>query len=85
MTKFKRHKLQEGYFSVQGRFCADSYSEKSDPKLSSRRRGIPSGSSSVSNIRLDVVVFRPDDENFPSECPSVSRNFKLFKIASVRT
>jgi hypothetical protein len=38
----------------------------------------PSGRSSISNIC-------PDDENFPSGCSSVSRNFKLFKIASVRT
>jgi hypothetical protein len=37
----------------------------------------PSERSSVSNIR-------PDDENFPSERQSVSRNFKLFKNASVR-
>jgi hypothetical protein len=38
----------------------------------------PSERSSVSNIR-------PDDENFPSGRPSVSRNFKLFKSASVWT
>jgi hypothetical protein len=78
MTSCKCHKLQKGYFSVQGRFCADSYLEKSDPKLPSGRCGIPSGRSSVSNIC-------PDDESFPSRHPSVSRNFELFKIASVRT
>jgi hypothetical protein len=43
----------------------------------SRRRDIPSGRSSVSNIC-------PDNENFPSGCPSVSRSFEQFKIASVR-
>jgi hypothetical protein len=48
------------------------------PCQPSGRRGIPSGRSSVSNIRLD-------DENFPSGCPSVSRSFEQFKIASVRT
>jgi hypothetical protein len=38
----------------------------------------PSGCSSVSNIR-------PDDENFPFGRPLVSRNLKLFKIASIQT
>jgi len=38
----------------------------------------PSGRSSVSNIH-------PDNENFTSGRPSVSRNFELFKIASIRT
>jgi len=42
------------------------------------RRGIPSGHSSVNNIR-------PDDENFPSGRPSVSRSFEQFKVASVWT
>jgi hypothetical protein len=37
--KFQCHKLQEGYFSVQGRFCANSNSKKSDPLFSSERRG----------------------------------------------
>jgi hypothetical protein len=36
-------------------------------------------------IHPDDVVFRPDDENFPSGRPSVSRSFKLFKVASVLT
>jgi hypothetical protein len=78
MTSCKCHKLQEGYFSVQGRFCADSNSDKLDPKLPSRRLSITSGRSSVSNIRSD-------DENFPSRRPSVSRSFELFKITSVQT
>jgi hypothetical protein len=29
--KFQSHKLLEGYFSVQGRFCVDSNSKKLDP------------------------------------------------------
>jgi hypothetical protein len=41
MTSCKRPKLYEGYFSVQGRFCTDSNSKKSDPKQPSRRCGIP--------------------------------------------
>jgi hypothetical protein len=48
------------------------------PCQPSGRRGIPTGRSSVSNIR-------PDDEIFQSGCPSVSRIFEQFKIASVRT
>jgi hypothetical protein len=48
------------------------------PCQPSGRRGILSGRSSVSNIC-------PDDENFPSGRPSVSRSFEQFKIASVRT
>jgi len=42
------------------------------------RRGISSRRSLVSNIR-------PDDENFPSRRPSVSRSFEQFKVASIRT
>jgi hypothetical protein len=41
MTSCKCHKLHEGYFSVQGRFCADSNSEKLDPKQPSGRCGVP--------------------------------------------
>jgi hypothetical protein len=41
MTSCKCHKLHEGYFSVKGRFCADSNSEKSDPKKPSGRCGVP--------------------------------------------
>jgi hypothetical protein len=51
MTSCKCHKLQEGYFSVQRRFCADSNSEKLDPKLPSER-------SSVSNICPDAHMCR---------------------------
>jgi hypothetical protein len=76
--KFQCHKLQEGYFSVQGRFCSDSNSEKSDPKLSSRRLNKAPGRSSVSNIR-------PDEVSIPFGLPSMSKSFKLFKVASVRT
>jgi len=48
------------------------------PCQPSGRRGIPAGRSSVSNIR-------PDEENFPSGPPSVSRSFELFKVEYVRT
>lgn len=37
MTSCKCHKLQEGYFSIQRRFCANSNSEKSDPMFPSGR------------------------------------------------
>jgi hypothetical protein len=56
---------------------------------------IPTQRSRIPSNRLDDVVFpyghssmsniRPDDENFPSRRLSVSRNFKLFKSASVQT
>jgi len=74
--KFQSHKLQEGYFSVQGRFSADSNSEKLDPLFPSKRLGKASGCSSVSNIH-------PDDVARLSRCPSVSRSFEQFKVASV--
>jgi hypothetical protein len=76
MTSRKCHKLQEGYFNVQGGLCADSYSEKSDPKLQSERLYKASGRSSVSNIHPNDVVIQ-------SGCPLVSKNFKLFRIASI--
>jgi len=73
VTSFKK-----AISSVQGRFCADSNSEKSDPKLLSGQPSITSGHFSVSNIR-------PDDVAKPSGRPSVSRSFEQFKFAYVRT
>jgi hypothetical protein len=70
MTSCKCHKLHEGYFNVQGSFCVNSNSEKSDPKQPYGRCVIPSGRSSVSNIL-------PNDENFPSGHPAVSRSFSV--------
>jgi hypothetical protein len=64
--------------SVQGRFCANSNSEKSDPKLLSEQPSITSERSSVSNIC-------PDDVAKLSRSPLVSRSFELFKFAYVRT
>jgi hypothetical protein len=63
---------------ASGRLCAEFKWVNSVPLHPSGRHGILSGRSSVSNIRSE-------DENFPSGRPSVSRNFELFKIASVRT
>jgi hypothetical protein len=82
MTSYKCHKLQEGYFSVQGRFCADSYSEKSDPKLPSERLDKASGRSSVSNIHLDdmAILSRPHQCLEVSNCTRLhpsGRNGKL--------
>jgi ABC-type transporter Mla maintaining outer membrane lipid asymmetry ATPase subunit MlaF len=57
MTSCKCHKLHEGYLSVQGRFCVDSNSEKSDPKQPSEGCVIPSGRSSVSNIVRTIELF----------------------------
>jgi hypothetical protein len=33
----------------------------------------------------DNVILCPDDENFPSRLPSVSRSFELFQVASIWT
>jgi len=76
--KFHCHKLQEGYFSIQGRFCADSNSEKSDPLFLSGQPSKASGRSLVSNIHPDAMAI-------PSGLPSMSRIFEQFKVASVRT
>jgi len=76
--KFQCHKLQEGYFSVPGRFCADSNSEKLDPLFLSGQPSQASGRSSVSNICLDDVAIL-------SGLPLVARRFELFKIIFIRT
>jgi hypothetical protein len=76
--KFLCHKLQEGYFSVQGRFYANSNLEKSDPLFSSECPSKESRCSSVNNIRLDDVAIS-------SGCPSVSKSFEQFKVTSVWT
>jgi len=79
--------LSQGYCFIQSLLFSyvlqeDSvkFSRKfiSVPCQPSGQRGIPSGHSSVSNIR-------PDNEIFLSECPSVSRSFEQFKFASVGT
>jgi hypothetical protein len=75
--KFQYHRLQEGYFSVQGRFYANSNSEKSDPLFPSRRPNKMFRRSSVNNIRLNDVAI-------PSRRPSMSRRFEQFKVASVQ-
>jgi hypothetical protein len=67
--KFQCHKLQEGYFSVQGRFYANFNSEKSDLLFPSEQPDKASRHSSVSNIR-------PDDLAIPSGLPSMSRSFE---------
>jgi hypothetical protein len=64
--KFQCHKLQEGFFNVQGRFCVNSNSEKSDPLFSSRSPSTASGRSLVSNIRPDA-----------HQCPEVSNSSRL--------
>jgi hypothetical protein len=75
--KFQCHKLQESYFSIQGRFCADSNSEKSNILFPSGRLSKASRRSSLSNIC-------PDDVVILSRHPSASRTFEQFKVASVR-
>jgi hypothetical protein len=56
MTSCKCHKLHEGYFSVQGRFCVDSNSKKSDPKQPSGRRELSVRTPrSILQINIDDV------------------------------
>jgi hypothetical protein len=76
--KFQCHKLQEGYFGVQGRFCVDSNSKKLDPLFPSGRHSKAFGCSLVNNIR-------PDDVGIPFGLPSMLRSFEQFKVATVRT
>jgi hypothetical protein len=64
MTKFECHKLQEGYFSVQGYF---EYPRK------------------ILCIFQLREIGTHDSVAIPSGRPSVSKNFELFKVASVRT
>jgi hypothetical protein len=70
--KFSVTSMKKSISEVLRRFCANSNSEKSDPKHLSRRPCKPFGRLSVSNIL-------PDDVAIPSGRPSVSRKFKLFK------
>jgi hypothetical protein len=76
--KFQCYKLQEGYFSDQGRFYADYNPEKLDPLFLS---GWPSKTSE----RLSVSNIRPDDVAISSGLSSVFRRFKLFKIVTIWT
>jgi hypothetical protein len=64
--------------NASSRFCTAYKSEKSDSFKPSERRDIPSGRPSIQSI------FHPDDVNFPSGPPSMSRSFELHQLASVR-
>jgi hypothetical protein len=77
MTSCSVTSFKKAISSVQGRFCADSNSEKLDPLVQSRRPSKVSGHSLVSNIRSDGVAI-------PSGSLSVSRRFELFNLASIR-
>jgi hypothetical protein len=70
--------MKKAILEVPGRFCVDSNSEKSNPKIPSGRLCLESRCSSVSNIR-------PDDVAIPFGHPSVSKSFKQFKFAYDRT
>jgi hypothetical protein len=78
MTSCSVTSFKKAISEIPRRFCVDSNSEKSDPLFRSGRPSKASGRSSVSNIH-------PGDMAIPSELPLVSRNFILFKLASVWT
>jgi hypothetical protein len=65
--------------SASRRFCTIYKSEKLDPLQPSGRHDIPTGRPTVQSIIC------PDDENFLSGASSMSRNFELLQLASVRT
>jgi len=65
--------------SSSRRFWTVYKPEKSNPLQPSGWHDILSGRPTVQSI------IRPDEENFPSRPSSVSRSFKLFQLASVRT
>jgi hypothetical protein len=70
--KFQCPKLQEGYSNVQGRFCADSNSQKLDHLFPSRQSSKASGCSSVSNIVWTMWYDRPNSHQC-QEAPNSSR------------
>jgi hypothetical protein len=73
MTSCKCHKLQEAISSIQGRFCAESNSEKSDPMFPSGRPSKVSGCSSVSNIYSETWQYCPDSH----QCLEASNSSRL--------
>jgi len=64
MTSCKCHKLHEGYFSVQERFCVDSNSEMSDPKQPSRRCGSHLDAHQLATSVWTTRTFRPDAHQY---------------------
>jgi len=75
--KFSVTSMKKAISKVPGKFCADSNSEKSDPKIPSRQPCLDSRRSSVSNIH-------PEDVAISSGRPSMSRSFEQLKFAYVR-
>jgi hypothetical protein len=61
---FQCYKLQEGYFSVQRRFYADSNSKKSDPLFLFGRPSKASGRSSVSNVSFLIGYILDKQKTF---------------------
>jgi hypothetical protein len=71
------HKHKEGYFRSFRKILCRFKLRKVESLFPSGRPSKASWRSSVSNIYSDDVAI-------PSGCPSVSKRFKLFKLASVR-
>jgi len=61
--------MKKAILEVLGRFCTDSNSNKSDPKILFGRPYLEFGRFSVSNIRLDDVAIL-------FGCPSMSKSFE---------
>jgi hypothetical protein len=77
--KFQCHKLQEGYFSVQGRFCVNSNSEKSDPLFPFGRHSHAFGHSSMSRSLWTVPgCIHPDVMTTHPDAHQSSRRFQFF-------
>jgi hypothetical protein len=86
------HSVGQNHFLVMMLFNRDSTIQKCFQKIMYSLQGRKFGSLPVVrttrySVRTLICqsIIRSDDENFPSGRPSVSRSFKQFKVASVRT
>jgi hypothetical protein len=77
------HSVGQNHFHVMLLFIRDSIIFRALFLEDSAQ--IPIQRNRIPCIRSDDMIFRPDDENFPSEPSFVSRSFELFQVESVRT
>jgi len=78
MTSISVISIKKAISRIQEDSAQFTSQKKSDPSLPFGRHCKASGRSSISNFRSDVVAI-------PYGHPSMSRSFKLFKVASIQT